>query len=183
MDVMVVVAYTLEDAYCRVDWKEVDVRGATVVIDDLTNDVRGTRLRPAVSPQKLVHMVDLLRKKLREAGAESVVVCQLKPMQIVDVSPYNKLLSEYLRTERNEGRGGFGCRTQIRLEFLKTDGFHIRPEFDAVIDRTYACAFLGIPVPRPTPWDCFVPINVRRRWESEWPRLTGVRASMNIHGW
>ena len=127
-------------------------------------------------------MVDLLRNKLRQAEAAAIVVCQLKPMQITDVTPYKKLLSEYLRSERDGGRGGFGCRTQIHLDSLKSDGYHVRPEFDAVIDRTYACAFMGVPVPRPTPWDCFVPVHVRRRWESEWPRMAGGRASTSNYG-
>ena len=116
------------------------------------------------------------------AGAVAVVVCQLKPMEITDVTPYNQLMDEYLGRERDRGRDGFGCRTQIRLDFLKPDGYHVRPDFDAVIDRTYACAFLGVPVPRPTPWDCFVPDNVRRRWELEWPRLAGRGLSMINHG-
>ena len=117
-----------------------------------------------------------------EAGARAVVTCQLKPMQTTDVTPFNNALSEYLLCEKEKGRGGYGCRTQIRLDFLKNDGFHIRPEFDSVMDRTYACAFLGIPVPKPTPWDCFVPTLVRQRWEKEWPRLRGGR-QMNQDGW
>ena len=171
MEISVVVAFTLDEAYRRVDRGEINVQGATVVIDDLTNDVRGMRSRPAVSPQQLVRLVDQLRKRLKEAGAVSMVVCQLKPMQLKDVTPYNSLLSDYLRTERAQGRGGYGCRTQIRLEFLRNDGYHVKPQYDSTIDRTFACAILGIEVPCPTPWDEFVPDFVRRRWETDWPRL------------
>ena len=117
-----------------------------------------------------------------QRGAAAAVVCQLKPMQTVDVSPFNSLLNDYLLCEKDRGRQGYGCCTQIRLEFLRSDGYHIRPEFDSVIDRTYACAFLGIPVPRPTPWDAFVPDAVRKRWELEWPRLTG-RPKTVQNGW
>ena len=116
------------------------------------------------------------------AGAAAVVVCQLKPMQTTDVSPYNGLLDKYLRGEKDRGRDGFGCSTQIRLDFLKGDGHHVRPEFASVIDRTYACAMLGIHVPFPTPFDEFTPSFLRQRWESEWPRV-GVRSNTANHGW
>ena len=182
MEISVVVAYTLDVAFRRVDQGEINVRGATVVIDDLTNDVQGTQLRPAVSPQQLVRLVDRLRSRVMEAGAAAFVICQLKLMQFTDVTPYNTLLNDYLRSERHQGRGGHGCRTQIRLDNLKSDGYHVVPQLDSTIDRTYACAFLGIPVPCPTPWDEFVPLHVRRRWETEWPSLVGGGASMANNG-
>ena len=182
MEICVEVVYTLDVAFRRVDQGLINVRGATVVIDNLTNDVRGTQNRPAVVPQMLVRLVDRLRLRVMEAGAAAVVVCQLKPMQIRDVTPYNTLLDDYLRLERDQGRGGHGCQTQIRLEHLKSDGYHVMPQMDSTIDRTIACAFLGIPVPCPTPWDEFVPLHVRRKWESQWPRLGGGRASMTNNG-
>ena len=183
IDIEVVVAYTLEEAYRRINRGELSVEGAVVLVDDLTNDVRGTRHRPSVSPLQLVRLVDILRRKIMAAGAAAVIVCQLKPMETVDVTPYNTQLNCYLLRERERGREGYGCRTQIRMSFLKTDGFHIKPEFSSVIDRTYACAFLGMEVPDPTPWDDFTPIAVRRRWEKEWPRLAGGGGTaMNHHG-
>ena len=117
-----------------------------------------------------------------QAGATAVIVCQIKPMQTIDVTPYNSLLNDYLRREKENGRQGYGCRTQIRMCFLRGDGYHIKPEYDSVIDRTYACAFLGIPVPNPTPWDAFVPEAVRRKWDAEWPRLP-VRQHTSQNGW
>ena len=113
------------------------------------------------------------------AGAASIVVCELKPMQVTDVTPFNKELSSYLRMQP----GGFGCRTQIRMNYLKSDGFHIQPMYDSIVDRTYACAILGVPVPCPTPFDEFVPDHIRRRWETEWPRVGGQVGQMRIHGW
>ena len=103
-------------------------------------------------------------------------------MQTIDVTPYNGLLDDYLRREKECRRDGFGCRTQIRLDFLRGDGFHIRPEFGSVLDRTYACALLGVRVPFPTPLNEFAPSFVRKQWESEWPRLGG-RANATHHGW
>ena len=50
-------------------------------------------------------------------------------------------------------------------------------------ERTYACALLGIPVPCPTPFDQFVPENVRRSWEREWPEIGGGRRLTADHGW
>ena len=127
-------------------------------------------------------MVDRLRWRLKQAGARAIIVCQLKPMQVADVSPFNSHLDNYLREEKARGRQGFGCRTQIRLNYLKHDGFHIKPDYVSVIDRTYACAIRGVKVPDPTPIDGFVPDSVRQRWEAEWPGLTG-RCQMNKDGW
>ena len=103
------------------------------------------------------------------AGAAAIVTCQIKPMQIDDVSPYNNALSEYLKAQR----GGYGCSTQIRLGFLKPDGYHVRPQYDSVIDKTYACAVRGVHVIDPTPLDEFIPDHVRRSWQQAWPRLGG----------
>ena len=174
---------TLEEAVRRIDRGEIALRGSTVLIDNLTNDVRGTRSKSAVSPRQLVRLVDQVRRRVMAAGAEAVVVCQLKPMRTTNVTPYNDLLNSYLRAEKNKGRDGFGCRTMIRLDSLKADGFHIKPDFVSVIARTYACAFLGTEVPDPTPWDQFSPSQDRRAWELDWPRLAGGRATMMHHGW
>ena len=182
LEIEVIVAYTLDEAYRRIDRGELRLEGAVVVMDNLTNDVRGMRNRPAVAPQQLLRLVDGVRRKVMAAGAAAVVVCLLKPMQTTDVTPFNEALDGYLRREKERGRDGFGCQTQIRLEFLKGDGYHIRPEFGFIMDRTYACALLGINVPSPTPWTEFAPSSVRRRWESEWPRLRG-RANTAQHGW
>ena len=175
-DIDVVATYTTDEAFQRVDRGVLDVNRAIVVIDSLTNEARNTRMRRAVSPEELVRRVDRLRRRLKAAGAAGVVVCQLKPMQVADVTPYNNLLSDYLRTQ---GPGGYGCRTQIRLSYLRPDGYHVEPQYDSIIDRTYACALRGVPVPRPTPFNEFVPDHVRCRWEAEWPRV----GLMPDHGW
>ena len=188
-DVRLHVAYTTEEAFRRVDSGEIDVKNTTVIIDNLTNDVRGTRQRPAVSPEELVKKVDRLREKLRAAGATATVVCEVKPMEILDVSLHNKALHYYLQAQ---GRSGYGCPTQIRRSFLQRDGFHIRQQYDSVLDRTYACAIRGIPVPSPTPTEDFMPEIDRRRREANWPRLPGSNmwgqrrggeGPMNVHGW
>ena len=182
LEVEVAVAYTLEEAYRRIDRGEINVEGAIVLIDDLTNDVRGTRYRPSVSPQQLLQLVDNLRRRVMAAGAQAVIVCQLKPMQTIDVTQYNDQLNNYLRREKEKGRDGFGCRTQIRLGHLKGDGYHVRPDFLSIIDKSYACAFLGIDVPDPTPMNEFAPDSVRRRWESDWPRLAGNGRRLTYNG-
>ena len=181
-DIDICVAYTLEEAIRRVETRTVDVIGAKVIIDDLTNDVRGTRARPAVSPRELIRLVDQLRWKVMRAGAVGVVVCQVKPMQAMDVTPHNSLLNDYLRDEAKRGRGGHGCRTQITLDSLRPDGFHIKPQYSSVLDKTYACAMLGVNVPCPTPLNDFVPNHVRERREIEWPRL-GLRDHGRRDGW
>ena len=182
MVIEVAVAYTLEEAYRRISRGELSVEEAIVVVDNLTNDVRGTRNRPSVTPQQLVRLIDALRRKVMAAGATAVIVCQLKPMQMTDVTPYNEALDTYLRREKQHGRDGYACRTQIRLDYLRGDGFHLKPDYWSVLDRTYACALLGCEVPFPTPWDEFAPGFVRRRWEVDWPRLTAGGSQMTHHG-
>ena len=97
LEIEVVVAYTTMAASNQVDRGGLNVRGATVIIDNLTNDARGTQARPAMTPRELVDSMAKLRQKLITAGASSVVVCQLKPMQVTDVTPYNDAISDFLR--------------------------------------------------------------------------------------
>ena len=183
LDIEVVTAFTLEEAHSRIENGGINVAGATVILDNLTNNVRGMRNRQALDPRGLVYRVDRVRGVLRNAGAAGTVVCQIKPMEVTDVRPFNQQLHNYLRSESLHGRGGFGSKTQIRLDYLKPDGYHVRPEFAGVIDRTYACAILGQEVPFPTPTDQFTPTLARRRFEKEWPRI-GERANHNeYHGW
>ena len=184
-----VTSYTTDEACHRVGRGEVDVRGAVVVVDNLTNDVRGTRQRAAVTPDELIFQTDKLRRMILAAGAAAIIVCEIKPMWAIDVTPYNSRLHEYLR--RLGGRG-YGCETQVRLDFLRDDGFHVKDRFNSVLDETYACAIMGIPVPHPTPRAGFMSAEVMRRREAEWPALPGggnVRLGLRaegharVHGW
>ena len=180
VSLQIVVTFTTEEATRCVERGIIDARGAVVIVDTLTNDVRGTRARPPQSAQEVIRGVDALRGRLKMAGAVAVIICQLKPMQIIDVTPFNELLSDYLRAQV----GGFGCRTQIRLQDLKPDGYHVLPQADSVIDKGYACAILGVPVPCPTPSDGFIPDRMRRRWEKDWPRVGDrVDQTTGRHGW
>ena len=177
------VVYTLEEGDRRVERGDINVAGAYVIIDNLTNDIRGTRRRKGATPEEFVSLVDRLRRRLRAAGAEAVIVCEPKPMNLMDVTPFNRLLEQYLSAQ---GGDGYGIRTQIRREYLKPDGFHIRPQFDPIVDKTYACAIMGIDVPCPTPRADFVPDHVKRRWESEWPQpgvRRGIEGLTRSHGW
>ena len=124
---------------------------------------------------------------LLTAGAEAVIVCQVKPMQVVDVRPYNDALDRYLWTQDGTG---FGVETQIQLDFLWHDGYHVRNQFSSVIDRTYACAIQGVPVLCPT--EDFVPDYIKKQWNDDWPGLSSsaraqpVRDSegrSRVHGW
>ena len=187
-EILPVVAPTVETAFFMVEKGEVDVRGAVVLIDNLTNDARGNPNRPAATPQELIRRVDRLRERVRMASAVAVVVCEVKPMQVTDVRPYNSLLDSYLRSK---GRTGYGCRTQIQMKTLKPDGFHINPSEYSVLAKTYACAIQGLPVPCPTPADDFIPLVDRRKYEAEWPRVENrsgpqgrVSQGQNMnHGW
>ena len=179
-EIHVVVAHTLERACQLVTRGEVDTCGALVVIDNLTNDVRGSWRQPTCTPEVLVRRLDALRGALKMAAA--TIVCELKPMRLKDVTPYNRLLSDYLSAENGSG---YGCRTQIRMEYLKPDGYHILPQFDPILDKTYACALLGISVPCPAPYENLVPDHVRRQYRQEWPRISSTRSEgpARNHGW
>ena len=174
-DIQVVEAFHVEDAYCLVAERKIDVSGAVVVVDCLTNDARGTKRKPAVGPEELVRQIDVLRGATW--SAKETVICQLKPMRHVNVVPYNKLLHEYLRSE-----GSIGCQTMIRAEFLKADGFHVLPRFRSVLNRQFACALLGVPVPCPTPYDDFVPNYVKEQYDQEWPAFGGNGGTEGISG-
>ena len=169
-DINIEVIYRVEDAIHRLAQGALDVIGHVVVVDNITNNVRGGWRHPPDTPAQLIQRIDALRQKLLSLGAAAVVVAEIKPMSIIDVRPYNRALHEYLN---NCGPTGFGCKTQIRMEYLRSDGYHVNPLYDSVVDRTYACALLGRHVPCPTPDDNFVPTYIRRRWEQEWPRLVG----------
>ena len=78
-NIKVAVAYTTDEAYQRMTRRPIDVGDAAVIIDNLTNNIRGTRVRPALSPNKLLQRVDQLREKLRIEGAFLVEVFQVKP--------------------------------------------------------------------------------------------------------
>ena len=170
-DIRVIPAYTTEEAFRRVADGDIDVRDAVVVIDLLTNDIRGTRNRTAASPEELIWRVDKLRARLKEAGAVASVVCQAKPMEVADVSAHNYLLDEYLKAKMAQDGTGYGCKTQVRRNFLRADGYHVQQRYDSIIDKTYACALLGWWVPSPTPLEDFVPSYARRRYDAEFPGL------------
>ena len=168
--IKVVTAFRLEDAYSRIREGEIDVKNAYVVIDNYTNNVRGDRDHAPESVEEVTRGVAALRELILARSAKAVVVCQLKPMRWVDVRPYANAVHEYLDSC---GKGGYGCFTQIRMDFLKNDGFHVRPQYESVVDRTYACAIRGKDVPDPTPFSDLTPEFCRRRWETQWPKMGG----------
>ena len=107
---------------------------------------------------------------IKEKGARGVAVCEVKPMSLLDVTPF----SDLLRRRCLESKIGW-CQTQLEIANLKEDGFHILPPFLRVLDASYACAVMGVPVPHPTP--------AYRKWrhhklQGEWPQLE--RGRMNV---
>ena len=179
-DIVVVPAFHVEDAYKMVTKHQVNVSGAIVVVDCLTNDVRGTKKKSPLEPEELVRQIHLLREATCWANAKETVICQVKPMQHVDVTHHNKLLHEYLCKQ-----GVTGCQTMICMEFLGRDGFHIMPQFKSVLHRQFACALLGVPVPCPTPYQNFISGHIRRAFDQNWPNLMGssTEGSNSHHGW
>ena len=169
-EISVVVAYRLEDAYERIKKGHVNVDNAYVVIDNITNNLRGGKNHAPESPELVMNRVAVLREFILARAAKAVVVCELKPMRRVDVRLASLMIHNYLVSC---GKAGYGCHTQIRMSFLKDDGFHVQPKHLSILDKTYACALLGIHVPDPTPFNDLTPESVRRSWEIQWPRMGG----------
>ena len=153
--------WRLEDAFKRIRRGDIDVSGRTVVLDNLTNNVRGSKKDPPDSPDDFIAKVDELRHLILGRGARDLKIMQIKPMRHVDVRPYNERLHRYLLDCPDPT---YGSGTMVRMSFLKGDGFHIHPMYHSVLDRTYACALLAVEVACPTPDDDFVPIEVRRNF-------------------
>ena len=176
-DIQIVVAYRLEEAFSRICRGEFDVKDSYVVIDNITNSVRSSWRSQSESPEQVVRRVAVLRDLILSSSAVAVVVCQIKPLASMDVRPYNHLLSAYLGSC---GQTGFGCNTQVHMDYLASDGYHVNPRYGSVIDRTYACALLGTAAPCPTD-DDFLPVFLRHRMDNEWPRLAGGRGVGTIN--
>ena len=168
------------------DRGEIDVEGALVIIDCLTNSARDTRRGLALTPDELVWRFDRLQERLWTAKADGIVVCEIKPTQLADATYHNLALHQYLASKQGSD-GGHGCRTQVRLHHLRNDGLHLRPQCYAVLQETYACIIMGQNVPSPTPLEGLIPDHVRLMREREWPRLSGgergARALNPNHGW
>ena len=78
-EIQVVQAFTLREAWERLRRGDIGVEGARVVVDCVTNYVRGTRRQGRVEPGEVA---ERLRRVIGEmGGAEEVVVCEVKPMQ------------------------------------------------------------------------------------------------------
>ena len=165
--------YTLFEAFEKMRDGKIKVEGSRLVIDVATNDVRGTRGQPRTTPEEFVEKVGKVVSIAKEKGVKGVVVCEVKPMRIMDVTPFSKLLHQRCTANKI----GW-CQTQIGVRNLKEDGYHILPSFLQVLDATYACAVLGVPVPHPTPthqkWRYPLPLM-----QQEWPRV-GERLGPNV---
>ena len=78
-EIQVVQVFTKE-AWDSLKRGNIRVDGAKVVVDCMTNDVWGTRAQRQAEPGELV---ERLRRVIGEA--EGIVVCEVKPMQHIDV--------------------------------------------------------------------------------------------------
>jgi hypothetical protein len=161
--IRVYTTYTLFEAFEKIWDGKIKVEGARIIIDVMTNDVRGTRGQPRVTPEEVAIRVGRVVTTVKEKGARGVAVCEVKPMSLLDVIPF----SDLLRRRCVANKIGW-CQTQLGIVNLKDDGYHILPSFLQVLDATYAYAVMELPVPHPTP-------NYKK-WrhknpERDWPQL------------
>jgi hypothetical protein len=155
--------HTLLEAFSKICDGKIEVKGKRVIVDVTTNDLRGTRGMARVMPEEVVDTVGKVVAAIKDKGAKGVVVCEAKPMSLLNVTPFTDLLQQ-----RCLARKIGWCQTQLGIGHLKEDGNHILPSFFQILDATYACAVMGVPVPHPTP--------TYRKWRHhklpvEWPRL------------
>ena len=169
VEVEVVVAYTLFEVCQKLRRGEIEVRGAVVILDVTTNDVRGTRASPQTSPAEIAERAGTTIDLLAKRGCEWVVICEVKPMRHMDVAPYS-----YALHLKSLEKGTFGCRNQIREEDLGNDGFHLKRSSLSILEKTYACAVLGVPVPCPAPPGLEWRQRQRQYYEEEWPMTENV---------
>ena len=180
LEIEVVVAYTMEEAFHRIRRGEIEVEGKVVVVDNVTNDVRKVR-EPWEVTRRVGKLLDVLEK------AAAVVVVQVKPIRSLDVTDFNKAIHRLCVSRE----GVFGCHTQITMRDLASDGFHVSPHCGDIVDKTYACAILGKPVPCPTPPEGFFHPWQSAAYEQEWPRVDENKSKQGgqervrnaIHGW
>jgi hypothetical protein len=116
-------------------------------LDVGTNDVRGTRVTARASPEVVADRIGKTIRALKEKGARAVIICEVKPMAFMDVRPY----CHAIHLECLEHRDIFGSEMQTGVSYLKEDGYHIHSSFLEVLDLTYVCALMGVPVLCPTP--------------------------------
>ena len=129
----VVVVYTLEEASSKVRRGEIKVGEKVVMVDCLTNNVRKVKGRPQATPREVADKMDNLIDLLISRRAAAVVACEVKPQRYSNVRPFNETLHHlYLAKEARD------CPTQVELQHLDRDGFHVKRECSDVIDKTYA---------------------------------------------
>ena len=117
-------------------------------------------------------------------SAAATVVIEIKPIRHLDVTPFNRTIHDLCKPRQKV----FGCRTQVTMRDLGRDGFHVSPYCADVIDKTFACALLGIPVPNPTLFQDFFHPEQTEGYRHEFPRISETDRSgrggvTTIHGW
>ena len=165
-NIRVVVAYTLMEVWDKLERGVLKVEGETVILNVGTNDVRGTKRVPQSCPDDVGWRFERVGGFLFEKGAVGLVACELKPMSFMDVVPYSWAIHHACLRLRTRGHRVHGVQTQTGVSHLREeDGYHIERSFSTILDRTYACAIRGIPVPCPTPtWDMGRDPGLRNRW-------------------
>ena len=178
-DIRVEVIYTLMEAYDKLGRGGLKVEGEAVLLDVSTNDVRGTARVPRTRPDEVAARFERVARLLLEKGAVGVCVCEVKPMNFMDVTPYSNAIHSACLRMRAQGHQVQGMETQIGVSNLMKDGFHIMPSFAGVLDKTYACAVVGVPVSCPTPsWDRYRDPSLKDRW----PTPREAQGQGNSHG-
>jgi hypothetical protein len=174
-------------AYHKIRRREIEVEGKVVVVDNVTND---NDIRKVRDPWEVARRLGKVLEVCGEAAA--VVVMEAKHIRHLDVTMFNEAFHKLCVPRKNV----FGCHTQVKMRDLGRDGYHVSPHCVDILDKTYACSILGIPVPCPTQArDFFHPMQ-NREYEAAWPRIRengggrmrredqeGTRSSNAIHGW
>ena len=111
------------------------------MVDCLTNNVRKGKGRPQATPEEVVDKMNNLIDLLVSRRAAAVVACEVKPQRYSNVWPFNEALHQLYLAKQVRG-----CRTQVELQHLDRDGYHVKRECSDAINKTYAYGIRGIKV-------------------------------------
>jgi len=96
------------ETYDKLGRGDLKVEGEAVLLDVSTNDMQGTKRVPRTRPDKVATRFERVARLLLEKGAMGVFVCEVKPMNFMDVTPYSNAIHSACLRMRAQGKRGPG---------------------------------------------------------------------------
>ena len=146
LNIDITTLYTIEEAYYRIKRGDVKVEGKIVVVDCVTNSIRGRGGRLRTTPREISREMKILLDVIKDKKALAITVCEVKPIRHLDVSLHNTSLRDLYRREAIYERS-----TEITMKDLTHDGFHVKSGCDDLTNKAYARAIQKHLPPKPAP--------------------------------